>query len=67
MAASFSVELVGAFYTSIFYDEKGRAITDLDTAASEAERQFGDGWACVFNGNISIAREDWLKRSACTP
>jgi hypothetical protein len=57
----FSVRLVGQFYTLGLYDEHGRYIHDLDTAAAEAERQFGPDWREVGNGQQGISRDEWLE------
>lgn len=63
MRNKFSVEFVNSFYTSVIYDARGRECFDVVSAADAAEDLYGDGWSCVYNGEDSITREDYL--SAC--
>jgi hypothetical protein len=56
----FSVWLKGDFFAHGLYDERGCYIYDRDVAATEAERQFGDGWREVGNGQEGISRDEWL-------
>jgi hypothetical protein len=58
----FSVWLRGSFYALSFYDEQGRDIHDLDRAAEEAERQFGQDWREVSNGQEGTPRDEWIER-----
>lgn len=58
MAAPFSVELAGSFYTFKLYDARGMEITDAQAAADFAESEFGTDWQSVFNGSEAIERED---------
>ena len=57
----FFVRLVGQSHTLSLYDERGRDIHDLDTAAAEAERRFGQDWREVGNGQQGISRDEWLE------
>ena len=54
---TFSVELVGSFYTHKLYDEKGREVFNLQDACQAAEREYGDGWAIVYNGEQALTRD----------
>ena len=56
----FSVWLKGSFYALSLYDKRGCDIHDLDTAAAEAERQFGKEWREVGNGEEGTSRDEWL-------
>ena len=55
----FRIEFAGSFYTSELYDADGRNVFDLMEAAEAAEEVYGDGWACVYNGNEGIERSDY--------
>ena len=61
MPPPYRVELVGVFYTAELYDQKGRQVFGAEEAAEAAEAEYGAGWSCVYNGEASINREDWIQ------
>lgn len=59
----FMIHFQGADSSNELYDERGREIFDLETAKSEAERQFPkDAWE-IYNGQESFNSPNWLEES----
>ncbi len=56
----FRVKHRGYFYTSAIYDNRGRELLDLATAAKVAEDLYGVEWEEVYNGVVGVSREEWL-------
>lgn len=55
----FMVEFVGEFYTSTLYDRGGKEVFTIEEAAEAAEEMYGSSWACVYNGEEAISRDEW--------
>lgn len=53
----FHVELNSCFHTYELYDSEGRQIFNLQDAIDVANKQFGDSWVSVFNGQIARENE----------
>jgi hypothetical protein len=62
MKNKFSVELVGYFYSLELYDCRGSEVFELEEAVAVAEKEYGNKWQSVFNGNEGISREDWMAK-----
>lgn len=56
----FKVQLKGSTEFIELRNSKGREVYSLLFAAKAAERQFGENWAAVYNGEEGSTREDYL-------
>ena len=57
----FGVRLAGQSQYLALYNRRGADIHDLEWAADAAEREHGDRWREVSNGQEGISRDEWLE------